>query len=219
MDIPVYYLIKEVSDKTNINPHTIRYWEKCFPDSLKPLRGMDKNKQRLYTQEDIEILIDIKKMLHTERLSIDQVRGRLSGKDIVTEDNLPAVRKETGINKLIDEVKGVYRTDFDVIHEALDLLLKFNSSIPGNIDKLSNVVSEKLDNIRTDEKLRQELLITEKNICLQKNEIETLKIENIELSLLLNKSEKIKRDIERIFIFFLSGITFLSAVFTVLSII
>ncbi len=71
----LFYKIGEVSRITSLEPYVLRYWETEFP-FLKPKKG--KSKQRLYQKKDIEVLLEIKRLLYEERLTIEGVRKRLA---------------------------------------------------------------------------------------------------------------------------------------------
>lgn len=63
-----FYRIREVSDLIEVPMSTLRYWESEFPQ-LKPKRN-DKG-TRYYTPQDIDILRQIKYLLHDRGLKID----------------------------------------------------------------------------------------------------------------------------------------------------
>ncbi len=59
-----YWTIKEVSDFTGLRQSKLRFWEKKFPQ-LKPLKT--KFGHRVYTQKDIDIILEIKKLYEKKR--------------------------------------------------------------------------------------------------------------------------------------------------------
>ena len=63
----LYYSIGEVSDITKLKQYVLRYWETEFPH-LKPNKNSAGN--RIYRQNDIENLIEIKKLLHEKKFTI-----------------------------------------------------------------------------------------------------------------------------------------------------
>ena len=63
----LYYSIKEVSELTELKPYVLRYWESEFP-SLKPNKNSAGN--RTYKKHDIEVLLDIKKLLYEKKFTI-----------------------------------------------------------------------------------------------------------------------------------------------------
>lgn len=82
-DLKAYYSIKEVSEMFNVNPSTLRYWEKEFPH-LHP--KISSGQVRQYSKSDIEDLRLIynlvkvrgfklaaaRKMIHANRNGVDK---------------------------------------------------------------------------------------------------------------------------------------------------
>jgi len=69
------YRIQEVSKKLQVPRSTIRYWETEFSELVKPRRT--EGGQRRYSEEDIDNLIQIKKILHNKNRTIDQAKRLL----------------------------------------------------------------------------------------------------------------------------------------------
>jgi DNA-binding transcriptional MerR regulator len=63
-----------VSDITGLPAHVLRYWESEF-SLLKP--GKTRGGQRLYTAEDIELILRIKELVHEQGFTIAGARRRL----------------------------------------------------------------------------------------------------------------------------------------------
>lgn len=70
----LYYSISEVSRLAELQPYTLRAWEKEF-NCLKPRRARGKN--RAYREKDIGIILLIKHLLHRERYTIAGVRQKI----------------------------------------------------------------------------------------------------------------------------------------------
>lgn len=70
----LYYSISEVSKLTELQPYTLRAWEKEFP-WLRPRRARGKN--RAYRERDIGIILLIKKLLYEERYTTQGVKKKL----------------------------------------------------------------------------------------------------------------------------------------------
>ena len=70
----LYFKIGEVSKITRIQPYVLRYWESEFK-TIKPSRT--KSKQRIYRKNDVEIILEIKRMLYEEKLTIAGTRKKL----------------------------------------------------------------------------------------------------------------------------------------------
>ncbi len=70
----LYYSISEVCGMTGLKPHVLRYWETTF-SMLKPSKNQSGN--RIYRQEDIDLIMLIKRLLHDERYTIEGARQRI----------------------------------------------------------------------------------------------------------------------------------------------
>ena len=69
-----FFRIGEVSRILGVEPYVLRYWESEFPQ-IRPLRA-DSN-QRTYQRKDLEILLEVKRLLYEERLTIEGAKQRL----------------------------------------------------------------------------------------------------------------------------------------------
>ncbi len=69
----LFYKIGEVSKITGVEPYVLRYWESEF-SFLKPRKS--KSGQRVYVKKDLELVFEIKKLLYSERYTIEGVRKR-----------------------------------------------------------------------------------------------------------------------------------------------
>ena len=72
-----FFRIGDVSRLLEIKPYVLRFWESEF-SMLRPNRA--DSKQRIYTKEDISLLLEIKTLLHSERLTIEGAKKRLDQK-------------------------------------------------------------------------------------------------------------------------------------------
>jgi DNA-binding transcriptional MerR regulator len=70
----LYFRIGEVADIVGVQPHVIRFWETEF-SVLKP--GKTRAKHRLYRRRDVETVLEIKRLLHQERYTIEGAKKRL----------------------------------------------------------------------------------------------------------------------------------------------
>ncbi|MDL1971321.1 MAG: MerR family transcriptional regulator [Candidatus Desulfofervidaceae bacterium] len=69
-----YLKISEVSQIVGVEPYVLRYWEKEFKE-IRPTRF---STQRLYRQEDIEVILEIKKLLYEEGFTIGGAKKQLA---------------------------------------------------------------------------------------------------------------------------------------------
>lgn len=70
----MFYKIREVSQQTGLEPYVIRFWETEFP-TLHPRKS--KGNQRTYTKREIDLIVEIKRLLYQEKLTIPGARKRL----------------------------------------------------------------------------------------------------------------------------------------------
>ena len=77
----LYFKIGEVADIVGVKPYVLRYWESEF-SVIKPTKT--RSKHRLYRRKDVETLLQIKRLLHEQRFTIEGARKRL--KAIQKED-------------------------------------------------------------------------------------------------------------------------------------
>ncbi len=69
----LFYKIGEVGKLTGVEPYVLRYWETEF-HFLRPRKN--KAGQRVYVKKDLELILQLKKMLYQERYTIEGVRKR-----------------------------------------------------------------------------------------------------------------------------------------------
>ena len=86
----LYFKIGEVSALLEVQPYVLRYWETEF-DVLKPNKAPSRH--RLYRREDVELLLDIKRLLYIEGYTIEGARKKLKQRD-ADDGQAPARRKE-----------------------------------------------------------------------------------------------------------------------------
>jgi len=92
----LFYKIGEVSRITGVEPYVLRYWETEFP-VLSPRKN--RGGQRIYQQKDIELILQIKRMLYEEGFTISGARKKLQEE---------IKNKESGkIKKVVKELEEV----------------------------------------------------------------------------------------------------------------
>jgi DNA-binding transcriptional MerR regulator len=70
----LYFKIGEVAKIVGVKPYVLRYWETEFP-AIRP--GKTRSRHRLYRRRDVEALLEIKRLLHNERYTIEGAKRRL----------------------------------------------------------------------------------------------------------------------------------------------
>ncbi|MBI4383047.1 MAG: MerR family transcriptional regulator [Nitrospinae bacterium] len=78
MDQPIpeklFFKIGEVAEIAGVEQHVLRYWEDEF-DVLKPSKN--RSGQRLYQRKDIDLVLEIKRLLYTELYTVAGARKKL----------------------------------------------------------------------------------------------------------------------------------------------
>lgn len=69
----LFYKIGEVSRIAGVEPYVLRYWETEF-SFLNPRKN--KSGQRVYVRKDLDLVLQIKKLLYEDRFTIEGVRKR-----------------------------------------------------------------------------------------------------------------------------------------------
>ena len=113
----LYYSIGEVSELTQLQPYTLRAWEKEF-SCLRPRRVRGKN--RAYRERDIGIILLIKRLLYEERYSTKGVRQKLKRDPELIQRAVEAVAKLTTAPRgsALDFALGPLESDDEGIEPA-----------------------------------------------------------------------------------------------------
>src|SRR3990172_7586314 len=72
----LYFRIGEVSELAQTKPYVLRYWETEFP-TLKPVKS--RSGHRLYRRQDVETVLEIKRLLYEKGFTIEGARKELGG--------------------------------------------------------------------------------------------------------------------------------------------
>jgi DNA-binding transcriptional MerR regulator len=118
VEIPdkLYFKIGEVGKLADVPTHVLRYWESEF-SVIKPKRA--NSKQRLYRRQDVELILQIKNLLHEQGYTIAGARKLLeSGEEIplAQASSAPFTDNGTAVQKL-GEVK-------DELHQLKQFIQK-----------------------------------------------------------------------------------------------
>ena len=70
----LYFKIGEVARIVGVKPYVLRYWETEF-SIIRP--GKTRSRHRLYRRRDVEALLEIKRLLHQERYTIEGAKKHL----------------------------------------------------------------------------------------------------------------------------------------------
>ena len=105
----LYYSIGEVSERYDVPPHVLRYWEQEFPQ-LRPKKN-SRSGVRLYQEKDLRTIERIKELLYDKRFTIAGARSQMSllPTDPAAEGELFAVEEPSQPSDLLDDVKRELR--------------------------------------------------------------------------------------------------------------
>jgi DNA-binding transcriptional MerR regulator len=70
----LYFPIREAAEIAGVEPYVLRFWEKEFP-MLAPVK--EKSGHRRYRRKDIELVLEIKRLLYDQGFTIPGARTRL----------------------------------------------------------------------------------------------------------------------------------------------
>ncbi len=88
-----YFRIGEASRIVGVRPYVLRYWETEFPQ-IRPKRA--DSRQRTYERKDLELILEIKRLLYEEKMTIEGARKKLKEQ---------RKRRTSDVNKLLNEIK------------------------------------------------------------------------------------------------------------------
>jgi DNA-binding transcriptional MerR regulator len=106
-DLPLdrmFYKIRDVAKILDVKTHVLRYWETEFP-TLNPQKN--KNGQRVYTKKDVEMAMEIKRLLHVEKYSIAGAKRLLLKKKKGGKETGPAL---DALRSAREELVGLLET-------------------------------------------------------------------------------------------------------------
>ena len=116
----LYFRIGDVARLANIKPYVLRFWETEFP-ALGPKKSGTGH--RLYRRKDVEMVLEIKRLLYQERFTIEGARKFLEsrakpelvpaaatrGKPKKVQGDLFVADRTADLMKLIDKVREELR--------------------------------------------------------------------------------------------------------------
>ena len=73
----LYFRIGEVSKLVGVKPYVLRYWESEFSGLTPKKSGTG---HRLYRRKEVELLLEIKRLLYDKRFTIEGARKTLEAK-------------------------------------------------------------------------------------------------------------------------------------------
>jgi DNA-binding transcriptional MerR regulator len=119
----LYYKIREVCEIVEVPAHVLRFWETEFP-TLSPPKS--KSGQRTYRPRDIELLLEIRRLLYEEGFTISGARKRLRAgiPEPVTGSAYPDTRPRPEKKSPATEITPAPKTDrFNKVKSELENIL------------------------------------------------------------------------------------------------
>lgn len=98
----IYFKIGEVSEIVGVEPYVLRYWETEF-DVLKPSKAPSRH--RLYKKRDVELLLDIKRLLYSDGFTIEGARKKLKANKKEDKDQLKLPLAEQKYKSALAKIK------------------------------------------------------------------------------------------------------------------
>ncbi|PIP89960.1 MAG: hypothetical protein COW01_00615 [Bdellovibrionales bacterium CG12_big_fil_rev_8_21_14_0_65_38_15] len=92
-----HFKADEVCGFTGVKPYVLRFWETEF-DSISPV--VSSSGQKLYEQSDVEAILEIKRLLFDDKMTVEQARHEMSLRKETpsvsdfTENEMPSARTE-----------------------------------------------------------------------------------------------------------------------------
>ncbi len=110
----LYYSISEVSKLTGLEQYILRYWETEF-EQLKPSKNRAGN--RIYTNKDIKLILQIKKLLRDEKYTIEGAKKILAGMNFNLEQ--PSTINDNEVQATENKEVHSLKKDLEEIKEVL----------------------------------------------------------------------------------------------------
>jgi DNA-binding transcriptional MerR regulator len=97
-----YFKIGEVSEMLGVNPSTLRFWEKNFPQ-IQPMKN--KKGDRIYNLKDIEILKEIYYLSHDKGLRLANASKKITRNPVKQDDRLKLVQELRNFKDKLNKLK------------------------------------------------------------------------------------------------------------------
>ena len=99
----LYYTIGEVSEILGESSSLVRFWTNSFSRYLKPKRNAKGN--RLYTQEEIEVLKQIHLLVKVQGMTLDGAAKKMSSDKKAVDGKVKVLESLRSIRKQLVEVR------------------------------------------------------------------------------------------------------------------
>ncbi len=108
----LFFKIGEVAEIAQLRPSVLRFWETEF-SCLNPQKS--RAGQRLYSRQEVELVLEIRRLLYGEKLTIEGAKRRLVG---LGRRGEPQQKAEVTDESLYDVLRDV-RTELRKLRESL----------------------------------------------------------------------------------------------------
>ncbi len=101
----LYFKIGEVAQLAGVKPSVLRFWETEFI-FLRPEKST--TGQRLYSRREVELVLQVRRLLYDERFTIEGVKQRISSKGKligVAEPPVPVTAVTTDLQSVLCDVR------------------------------------------------------------------------------------------------------------------
>ena len=105
-----FFSIGDVCQLTGLKPHVLRYWESQFR-FLHPAKNRSGN--RVYQRREIELIMQVKHLLYTEKFTIEGARKRSA--EYRKTGELKTNARSALEHEIIDDLAGELRAILDVL--------------------------------------------------------------------------------------------------------
>lgn len=112
----LYFRIGEVAKLAGIKPYVLRFWESEF-SALGPKKSGTGH--RLYRRKDVELVLEIKRLLYEKRFTIEGARKVLESKPKRVAEKSASQRKQ---GELFSATATLYQDVRRELREILELL-------------------------------------------------------------------------------------------------
>lgn len=112
--VKLYYRIGEVAQAVGVPPHVLRYWESEF-GSIRPQKSA--RGQRVYSHKDLERLLRVKELLHTDGYTIAGARKKL--REVPSGDEVERSQDREALTRLqgdLADLRTELQAELDSLH-------------------------------------------------------------------------------------------------------
>ncbi len=99
----LYYKIGEVARIAGVNTSVLRFWETEF-EFLKPEKSSAG--QRLYLKKEVELILEVKRLLYTEKYTLEGVKKRISHRGKILLNDTTHLFSDTDHIGLLREIRN-----------------------------------------------------------------------------------------------------------------